>query len=229
MTLSHLKLWMDPRPRTGPEAMAVDEWLLLKYPHPILRVYRWEGEWGSLGYFDRLSVAQRAVPGVAQWVRRWTGGGTVDHRKDWAYTLIIPGADKRDRNLGGAESYRYIHSALARALEPEGLDVTLSCGNLMTGSKACFENPVAHDLINAAGQKLAGAGQRRSTSGMMHQGSVALPLEDDDASRERAERLAAELTENSWQTVNKTDVPASWLRDAVRGRYGHPQWTGRRP
>lgn len=229
MKLDTLKLWMDPIPRTGPEAMAVDEWLLVKFPEPILRIYEWQGEWGSLGYFDRLSDARKVIPDLEHWVRRWTGGGTVDHRQDWAYTLIIPGADKADRKLGGAESYRYIHAALADALKEEGLDAKLSCGNQMTGSKACFENPVSHDLVDSSGRKLAGAGQRRSKGGMMHQGSVALPLDNVEASRARAQRLAEGLTERSWKEINKSDVPASWLRDTVAGRYGNSEWTQRRP
>jgi len=38
-------------------------------------------------------------------------------------------------------------------------------------SQACFENPAQYDLL-AAGQKIAGAAQRRSRFGMLHQGSV---------------------------------------------------------
>ena len=75
----NLQLWLDPVARPGPEAMAVDEWLLGEVQVPLLRIYRWQGEWGSLGYFGSLSEAQKNFPGL-QWVRRWTGGGTVDHR-----------------------------------------------------------------------------------------------------------------------------------------------------
>jgi len=38
-------------------------------------------------------------------------------------------------------------------------------------SQACFENPAQYDLL-AAGHKIAGAAQRRSRFGMLHQGSV---------------------------------------------------------
>lgn len=229
MKLRHLKLWMDPVPRTGPEAMAVDEWLLMNFREPVLRVYRWRGEWGSLGYFDRLSEAQAALPDIPNWVRRWTGGGMVDHRHDWPYTLIIPGVERGERKLGGAESYRQIHSALRTALAAEDSDIRLTGGEQMTGAKTCFDNPVSHDLVDAGGRKVAGAGQRRSSVGLMHQGSVALPPDGEVASRERAGRLATALAPDSWQEIANSDVPADWLRNTVGARYGNPGWTSRRP
>jgi hypothetical protein len=39
-----LQLWLDPKPRNGPEAMAVDEWLLETTTIPILRYI---GGWGT--------------------------------------------------------------------------------------------------------------------------------------------------------------------------------------
>jgi len=225
MFLKSLKLWIDPVARTGPESMAIDEWLLSLYQEPILRVYRWKGEWGSIGYFDRLSQAQEALPGL-EWVRRWTGGGTVDHRKDWAYTLIVPFSAMGDRRIAGGDTYRDIHEALAVALEPEGLDASLSCGNLSTGASTCFDNPVSHDLIDSTGTKIAGAGQRRSSTAMMHQGSVALPLEDDEASKARSERFAAALAD-SWSHWT-LEPPKERLMMAVRQQYGNPEWTQRR-
>ena len=39
MVFERLLLWLDPVKRPGPEAMAVDEWLLETAAQPILRVY----------------------------------------------------------------------------------------------------------------------------------------------------------------------------------------------
>ena len=42
---------------------------------------------------------------------------------------------------------------------------------------ACFEKPVEWDLL-CQGEKIAGAGQRRTRQGILHQGSVAVkPLD----------------------------------------------------
>ena len=109
MLLDSLDLWIDPTPRPGPEAMAVDEWLLEHVNTPTLRVYDWMGEWGSLGYFGKLSEARSSIPGVS-WVRRWSGGGIVDHRNDWTYTLVLPKQPSQG-TLKSSESYFAIHGA----------------------------------------------------------------------------------------------------------------------
>jgi lipoate-protein ligase A len=215
-----LQLWIDESARSGPENMAVDEWLLANAEVPLLRVYRWEENWGSLGYFGSISEARDTFPGV-NWVRRWTGGGLVDHRDDWTYTLVVPIYDPLARQRG-AESYRLIHEALGQVLESGG--VRLSAGHEVTGAAACFENPVEHDLVDASGRKRAGAGQRRTKTGLLHQGSASGLLEIGP-SRERAEALAAVLTakvrdfkgENSSEGIGK-----------LVGRYRETDWTERR-
>ena len=155
-----LQLWVDPLERAGPEAMAVDEWLLETAVTPVLRVYRWLGNWASVGYFGALDQAMAAFPGVC-WVRRWTGGGTVDHRADWTYTVVAPAGEALAAQRG-ADSYRILHAALAAALGVEGIEARLSAGAETTGAALCFDNPVSHDLIGSGGRKLAGAGQRRT-------------------------------------------------------------------
>lgn len=58
MIFREMELWFDPQARSGPEAMAVDEWLLETGQLPMMRIYRWDGAWGSLGYFSNLEEAQ---------------------------------------------------------------------------------------------------------------------------------------------------------------------------
>jgi lipoate-protein ligase A len=222
-SLRKLRLWLDPVARPGPEAMAVDEWLLETAEIPVLRVYRWLGHWGSVGYFGSLGEAMAAFQGV-RWVRRWTGGGTVDHRTDWTYTVVAP-AGEALAGSGGADSYRMLHAALAAALVAEGIDARLSTGAEATGAALCFENPVSHDLIDHAGRKLAGAGQRRTRRGLLHQGSVAAPC-DEAASQARAERLAAGLAD-AWNCC-EFHPPAAWIAAKVHERYALPGWTERR-
>ena len=196
-----MDLWLDPQARPGPEAMAVDEWLLEHAERPTLRVYDWQGEWGSLGYFGPFEQARIGLPGL-RWVRRWTGGGTVDHRADWTYTLVAP-AGSALAKARAAASFHFLHTALACCLQAEGREAKLSSGADATGAALCFQNPVAHDLIDpATGLKLAGAGQRRTRLGLLHQGSVALPLEPPASARRArtlAGLLAAEVRERDFQ------------------------------
>lgn len=218
-----LDVWIDPVSRPGPEAMAVDEWLMETRASPVLRVYPWSGNWGTLGYFGRIAEARAAFPGLP-WVRRWTGGGTVDHRADWTYTIFAP-KDTVLARMKGAESYRAIHAALAVALAAEGIPARLSDGSDQTGAAACFANPVGHDIVDASGRKLAGAGQRRGGRGLLHQGSVALPC-DAATSTARACSLARALCGSPAECL--IEVPENRISALVRARYGRPEWTERR-
>jgi lipoate-protein ligase A len=171
--LESLGYWNDARARSGPENMAVDAWLLDTAACPVLRVYRWEDGWGSIGVFGSLVAAGAAFANPPRhWVRRMTGGGVVDHRIDWTYTLVIPRGAVAGPELTASASYQRIHAAVAAALTSAGEVVTMldkcGCGE----AAACFAKPVAFDLVDAQGNKRAGAGQRRSRHGLLHQGSV---------------------------------------------------------
>lgn len=217
-----IRLWVDDGVRGGPENMAVDEWLLESCRDmPVLRVYRWTERWGSLGYFGGIDAARAAFPGL-EWVRRWTGGGLVDHRDDWTYTLVVPVTEPMAR-WKGAESYREVHEALARVLATEGSPAMLSTGDEGTGAAACFANPVEHDVTDGSGEKLAGAGQRRTRHGLLHQGSVAGALQAT-ASRTRALALAVELAGEVEEVHLSPD--AVDLAKRVEARYA--AWTDRR-
>ncbi len=218
-----LLLWMDPVRRSGPEAMAVDQWLLETTKIPVLRVYGWAGEWASVGYFGEIAGASAAFPGV-NLVRRWTGGGIVDHRADWTYTVVAPHGEAL-AGWRGAESYRRIHAALAETLAVEKIEVQASDGGGETGAALCFENPVSHDLVGANGQKIAGAGQRRSRLGLLHQGSVAVGW-GEAKSRERAEDFASRMA-CDWE-IFRIQPDLREISARVAARYALQEWTCRR-
>lgn len=219
MIFREMVLWFDPLARSGPEAMAMDEWLLGYATHPILRIYGWDGEWGSLGYFGKLTDAMGGLSGV-NLVRRWTGGGTVDHRCDWTYSLIVPRRYELARMKSG-ESYRAIHEILIDVLKAEGGEPDLAPANGKSGGM-CFENPVEFDVMNAAGEKLAGAAQRRGKLGLLHQGSVATA----GNSRLRGELFAERLADSWWEA----EIHPDERRVAEIGalRYGSKEWLERR-
>ena len=202
--------------------MAVDEWLLETVVEPVLRVYRWSGEWGSLGCFGDFKQAEREIANVC-WVRRYTGGGVVDHQNDWTYTFVIPSSEDVARSKG-AESYRVIHQGLLLALN-ESLNPVLSDGSAAGGDSMCFRNPVCYDVVDSVGNKLAGAGQRRSKEGLLHQGSVAGSC-DEIVSIDRSERLAAALAKE-WGLEDLLPPPEV-IASKVAARYGLDDWTRRR-
>ena len=79
--------------------------------------------------------------------------------------------------------------------------------------------PVEYDLVDARGRKLAGAGQRRTVRGLLHQGSVA-------GAAPVPESLAAALAEQV-RTV-AISPPADRLAAMAADRYANGAWTSRR-
>ncbi|MEP4079395.1 lipoate--protein ligase family protein [Haloferula sp.] len=217
--IERLKLWMDDVVRDGPVNMAVDEWLLNTATEPVLRVYRWEENWGSYGYFVPDEEAAAALVGLKR-VRRWTGGGIVDHRSDWTYSLVLPRGESLAESRG-AESYRVIHLALAEALRGAGLACEVSEATEIPPGGECFKKAVEHDLMDGHGKKIAGAGQRRTTQGLLHQGSLAIG--GDEA---LAQRLADALASRVIATMISPDDRA--LSDILVERYSTEQWRARR-
>ena len=203
--------------------MAVDEWLCGVAKVPVLRVYRWDGDWASLGYFGKLAAAMARID-CPNWVRRMTGGGVVDHRVDWTYSLVVPKEDPL-ANLRGDASYRMLHEVLAEVLSNEGVACGLSTGAAVAGEPLCFANPVDHDVTGPGGGKLAGGGQRRTREALLHQGSVALST-DGAASVMRGLALARGLAE---RVVAVDLVPdCDRVEQLCQVRYGNESWLKRR-
>lgn len=174
LPFARLDLVDDPAPRAAALNMALDEVLLERISGaPLLRVYRWECPAVSFGYFEPVAPVMSRWP-CHDLVRRWTGGGIVVHGEDLTFSLLVPRVLAL-ATLPAAESYRLIHSAVASALAEAGMPAaTLQDAAPAPGanaSRACFENPVPHDLL-LSGRKVAGGAQRRTRRGLLHQGSI---------------------------------------------------------
>jgi len=149
--------------------MAVDEALLREVAAPVLRLYEWDVPAVSLGYFQAAALAPEGRP----FVRRYTGGGLVDHARDITYTLALPRAHPW-MELSAPESYGLVHRGVRAALAACGIEGDLTAVAPPGESEACFQKPVRFDIM-AAGRKVSGAAQRRTREGLLHQGSILLP------------------------------------------------------
>ena len=199
-----LLLLEDQEPREASLQMAVDRVLLESAALPILRIYRWAQPCVTIGYFESMAEAQIRYPALPI-VRRWTGGGTVLHGHDAPYSLIVPRTEPF-ASVRPGESYRLIHGALANALRENLPEVTTASETAPKRSSACFENPVADDLM-ARGCKIAGAGQRRSRAGLLHQGSLQIGTSEFPRPQNFAALLAS--------TVQSTTLPTDMLERAL--------------
>ena len=89
-----------------------------------------------------------------------------------------------------------------------------------TNSRSCFESSVAHDIIHET-VKIAGAAQRRSREGLLHQGSIqcaVLPDEFPDrlpfafAARVTRRDLGATVTEAATELAIEKYQTQEWTR-----------------
>jgi lipoate-protein ligase A len=180
----------DLEPREASLQMAVDRILLEITLLPILRIYRWLEPCVTIGYFESIADAELRFPRVPI-VRRWTGGGAVLHGTDAPYSLIVPRSEPL-ASVRPSESYRLIHGALAKALREDIPEVCAAKESKAKQSNLCFENPVADDLV-LGNCKVAGAGQRRTRLGLLHQGSIQIGGSNFHRARNFASILSGEV------------------------------------
>ncbi|MFA6289123.1 MAG: lipoate--protein ligase family protein [Opitutaceae bacterium] len=157
-------------PRTGgaAENMATDFLLLQRYPaaaqtHARFRHYDWRAPSFTFGTSQKIAYVREQLAALApgerlDLCRRPTGGGVVDHREDWTYTLVVP----RGHPLYDAratESYRLVHAALVESLRAQAQPVVLKktcdsdCRSLLAGDEP-DENPTPPESpINGLLQK----------------------------------------------------------------------------
>jgi lipoate-protein ligase A len=209
----------DPQPHGAALNMAIDEVLLRSATVPLLRFYRWTRPAVSFGYFERWSPALAPAP---QWetVRRWTGGGVVRHGEDVTYTLIVPAAHEFARHPA-AESYRRIHEVIAGVLEAGGMRTALAAETWVRVPGGCFENAAEADVL-AAGRKIAGAAQRRTRWGLLHQGSVQGAAIAEDFAMRLAEAFSAQRMQRGLCDAELAEAEA-----LAAAKYATAAWQGR--
>lgn len=198
--------------------MAVDEALFVTATVPILRFYQWRRPSISFGYFGRYAEVA-AEAGNREIVRRWTGGGTVPHGTDLTYSVVIPSRHPFFQR-SSIETYQTIHDAIRQALEANGVEALLAKEAAPKISESCFANAVRADVLSG-GQKIAGAAQRRSRAGLLHQGSIQrndLPhrfrvdLAEILCPRFERNTLSPEITARAAEIAKAKYATNEWLR-----------------
>ena len=213
---SNLILLRETAPGAPAWNMARDETLLRQASAPILRIYGWREKAVSFGCFERYEAVAQAHPERVP-VRRWTGGGVVLHGEDFTYSLIVPASDPLAK-MRALESYERIHAGVAAALAKVGFAAQLADSPTPKISTACFENAVASDVIEQ-GRKIAGAAQRRTRDGLLHQGGVQLADLPAEFGIRLAETLGARI--HALERDEELEARATQL---VAEKYGTRAW-----
>lgn len=161
--------------------MAIDASLLDSTPKGIavLRHYGWSEPAITFGYTQKLEEVRTTVDPDVILCRRLTGGGIVDHRNDWTYALVI-NTEMPIAATPAIDIYAKIHRAIQATLAAQEIESHLApcpktCGEpapMIEGPDQCFVQPVANDVLNQAGNKIAGAAMKRTRAGLLIQGSI---------------------------------------------------------
>jgi lipoate-protein ligase A len=214
---AELALFCDAESRSAPMQMAIDEALLRNNDSiPVLRFYTWSAPSASFGYFSRFGDVQQLAP-ARQLVRRWTGGGVVLHGRDLTYSLIVRRGNPAC-SLRPIEFYRSVHQTISRTFSNVGMSTALASHSQSRVSDVCFANPVEADVLLGA-VKIAGAAQRRTREGLLHQGSIQLQNLPHDFGDHLASNLSADVRNYS---LGKDVLVRAELIAAER--YSRPEW-----
>lgn len=176
-------LWMGEN--SAAMNMAIDHALLRSASligTPTLRLYGWSTKALSYGYFteieEEVDVAACRRLGI-QLVRRPTGGGVVLHGSSATYTVVGPPGFLPPDVLS---SYRILNAGVVKALRQLGFTAELASECSCSGKVEldwCLLRTTLHDVV-CEGSKLAGAAQRRTRNGILHQGYITLQAPDKE-------------------------------------------------
>jgi lipoate-protein ligase A len=224
--------------RTGgaAENMALDFLLLQRYPETTARFrhYGWRAPAFTFGLSQKLEFVKSQLPPVGTFdlCRRPTGGGIVDHRDDWTYTLVIPRGHPLEE-LRATQSYRVTHEVLADALRAQGVraltqQVVEQVPTEGGPAGVCFQRAEIYDVINeATGEKIAGAAQKRNKQGLLFQGSIWRPAAgaavdwekfNEDFVARLAKALGVDAEEKPWPELDEAEI------EGLTERYSSPEW-----
>ncbi|MBE6379804.1 MAG: lipoate--protein ligase family protein [Lentisphaerae bacterium] len=209
--------------------MAMDEVLLnnsdLQNGKVLVRIYRWDRPSVSFGSAQICPVELQEDYTL---VRRPTGGGVVYHDVDLTYTVVVPpGHDIMQ--LDRMASYRVFHEALLDKMTEKGVAAELESegsGHVDRATMQCFVSPSKFDLVAPSGSKYAGAAQRRTRCGILHQGSIKLEAANgswDDLCAELLESLQQkfEVEFVDWQPEEAVIQSAALL---AQSKYATEKW-----
>ncbi|MBV8212515.1 MAG: hypothetical protein JOZ08_04725 [Verrucomicrobia bacterium] len=219
----HLIWVIDETPHRAALNMAIDEALLLGGGDcPLFRAYRWLEHPVSIGYFSSWEQANALYPD-REIVRRWTGGGVVEHGADFTYSLLLPSDAGPPPNR---DLYRGMHFAIVRTLTAMGRTgaVVAKGSEVLVGTDpvtGCFAKSVEND-VEIDGVKVAGAAIRRLRTGVILQGSIQRISVESSFAAQLAHTLSTAVEKRMLSTVT-----TSLAERIANVKYGTESWTRR--
>jgi lipoate---protein ligase len=154
----------------------------------LLHFYDWETESATYGFFlnpkEHLNLEGVKKRSLAL-ARRPTGGGIVFHLWDLAFSVLVP-ASSPFFSSNTLDNYRFVNTAVLKAV---GEFLNPAQPLTLTGDdepaldrqcqRFCMAQPTKYDVL-LSGRKIAGAAQRKTKEGFLHQGTIALVMPPRD-------------------------------------------------
>lgn len=149
---------------------------------PILHFYDWAGPSATFGHF--IAPSKHLDLKKAEWhhlslARRPTGGGIIFHIWDFAFSFLMP-AEHAYFSLATLDNYRFVNQVVlevVRSLFTLKGNVELIPQDFVSEHQDsvhfCMAKPTQYDVVHQ-GMKIAGAAQRKTKRGYLHQGSISL-------------------------------------------------------
>jgi len=167
---------------------------------PILRFYEWQKRALSYGYFikhEEFIDLKLAKEREIDCVRRPTGGGIVFHTSDLTFSFFMP-KNYKFFSTDVVKNYQFVNNHILAAVkdffswqnlsQEDNISINLLKENVTQQTDAeaqnlisnfCMAKPTKYDLM-FNGKKIAGAAQRTTKNGYLHQASIFLaPVEEE--------------------------------------------------
>lgn len=216
------------------EQMAFDEALALSAngKEVYLRFFNWKDiravTFGYAQFFNEVDRQLKAAGFDAPATRRPTGGGVVFHDGDITFSIISPLFTKKVRDV-----YSVFHAAINKRLA-ENKSFNLFDKNLPAAAyapsnsgeaSACFSNPVEHDLLDGAGQKVLGGAIRKFERALLYQGSYQEPLCRGNEEIEIAIKNAlSDIFGITWQELEPAGIFLKKIKQTAAEKYASDAW-----
>jgi len=164
--------------------MEKDRLLLEELPgrtKPLLHLYQFAGNSATYGHFVdpyQFFSSECAREQELDLARRPTGGGVIFHLWDLAFSVLVPACSSLFSH-NTMENYATVNRPVLRAVQTflqkkEG-ELSPQDGEILGPGCAhfCMAKPTKYDVV-LEGKKIAGAAQRKTRHGFLHQGSISL-------------------------------------------------------
>lgn len=182
---------LETKAASAEENMQMDALLLAHLEgqeKPILHLYEWERPSATFGYFvkpeELLNLAEAEKKGL-DLARRPTGGGVVFHLWDLAFSVLVP-AKSPLFSTHTLDNYNLVNRVVKDVVkEFIGIsdEISLIPDDVpfqdQTCTHFCMARPTKYDVM-LQGKKIAGAAQRKTKDGFLHQGTIALLRPDEE-------------------------------------------------